>query len=67
MNSNLGRVILVEDINPGSDGSINPFFRDFTEFDGKLYFSADNGASGQELFVTDGTAEGTELVSDIDI
>ena len=57
---------LFADINPGSGSSINLEDRpNFTEFNGKLYFSADDGESGNELFVTDGTTEGTNLVKDI--
>ena len=37
----------------------------FVEFKDRLYFAAGNGTSGQELFVSDGTAEGTQLVADI--
>jgi ELWxxDGT repeat protein len=34
-------------------------------FNGRLFFSADNGVSGTELWVSDGTAAGTGLVKDI--
>jgi len=33
--------------------------------EGKLYFTANNGISGMELWTSDGTTEGTILVSDI--
>ena len=59
---------LLVDINPGSNDSNNSYgsnARDFTEFEGKLYFSANDGENGDELWVSDGTAEGTQLVSDI--
>jgi ELWxxDGT repeat protein len=59
---------LVKDINPGSSINGNIFSSsptNLTEFDDKLFFSADNGESGDELFVSDGTAEGTQLVKDI--
>ncbi|MEL7007649.1 MAG: ELWxxDGT repeat protein, partial [Cyanobacteria bacterium J06588_4] len=34
-------------------------------FDDQLYFAADDGENGRELFVSDGTAEGTQLVADL--
>lgn len=33
--------------------------------EGRLFFSADNGATGSELWVSDGTPEGSHLVADI--
>jgi ELWxxDGT repeat protein len=58
---------LLADINPGGNGydANSSFARDFTEFNDKLYFSADDGENGDELWVTDGTAEGTQLLVDI--
>jgi ELWxxDGT repeat protein len=50
------------DIRPGR-GNGAP--SDLTVFDGKIYFSARNGATGHEIWVTDGTIAGTELVADI--
>ena len=56
-------VELVADIN--TDGSGYPSFpANFTEFNGKLYFEADNGTSGRELFVYDGSNP-PSLVDDI--
>src|SRR5690554_1718653 len=51
---------LVKTINP--NGSSNAM--GFTEFNGKLYFSADDG-KGSQLWVTDGTTEGTTLLKTI--
>ena len=59
---------LVKDIYPENNSQSRFYFRNLsnlTEFDGKLYFASDNGESGKELFVSDGTAEGTQLVKDI--
>ncbi|TVQ42908.1 MAG: T9SS C-terminal target domain-containing protein [Saprospirales bacterium] len=53
-----GTLSILKDINEGSASS-NP--SQFTEFNGKVYFSANN-ASGGALYVTDGTPEGTEML-----
>src|SRR5690554_6852402 len=52
---------LVKDINPNGDG--NP--AGFTEYNGKLYFNANDGTNGRELWVTDGTVAGTLMLKDI--
>ena len=52
---------VVADIRPGSTGSS---ITEVTEFNGELYFSADNG-SGSELWKSDGTRDGTQLVREI--
>ena len=81
MDNNLGRVVLVKDINLGfsksydnnsdyepiySINSSSSFPNSLIEFKDRLYFAANNGTSGQELFVSDGTAEGTRLVTELD-
>jgi ELWxxDGT repeat protein len=43
--------------------SSNP--RYFTEFNNKIYFSADDQVNGRELWVSDGTTNGTYLLKDI--
>jgi ELWxxDGT repeat protein len=59
-----GGTVLLKDINPKS--GISPSFPSlFTEYKGKLYFTASNGTDGYELWVTDGTATGTVQVKDI--
>ena len=59
--------VLVEDINPGSSyGSpASSYPDDLTAVGGTLFFSADDGEHGRELWKSDGTAEGTVLVEDI--
>ena len=65
-----GTALLV-DIYPGTfddfgetyPNSSNP--TGLTVFNGEVYFAADNGSSGRELWKTDGTADGTVLVRDI--
>src|SRR5262247_2296373 len=53
---------LVRDIHPGWQDSR---LSDFAAFAGKLYFAADDGADGLELWTTDGSERGTVLVKDI--
>ena len=55
---------MVEDINPGSSDS-DP--SDLTNVNGELYFAADDGTHGEELWKSDGTPGGTEMVKDIDL
>jgi ELWxxDGT repeat protein len=52
----------VRDINPGANDS-DPRF--LTNVNGTVFFSADNGTSGRELWKSDGTFGGTALVRDI--
>ncbi len=53
-----GTLSILKDINEGSAPS-NP--SQFTEYNGKIYFSATN-ANGGALYVSDGTPEGTEML-----
>jgi len=54
--------VRVKDINPGANGSIPG---GFTVFNNAVYFSAFDGASGFELWKSDGTEAGTVRVKDI--
>lgn len=53
-----GTVRLVADVLPGPTGSAP---RNLTVCNGLLYFAADDGIHGRQLWVTDGTAAGTRL------
>jgi len=67
---------MLKDINPGisssaiyavgpsvAGGSDYSFF--MTELNGKLYFEANDGVHGEELWTTDGTTGGTDIVADM--
>lgn len=57
--------ILVKNIAPDNPGDINSSFPDnFASFRGKVYFTADDGANGRELWRTDGTEDGTVRITD---
>lgn len=60
-----GGTTLVKDINPGIDACDAAGNSKFTEYNGKLYFDADNGSDGDELWATDGTTAGTSMIKDI--
>jgi ELWxxDGT repeat protein len=57
--------VRVKDINPGASGSFDPFRRGLIAFNGAVYFAADDGVSGFELWKSDGTDAGTARVKDI--
>ncbi len=54
---------LVKDIR--SDRALFDQLSNMTELEGILYFTANDGIHGQELWKSDGTPEGTIMVQDI--
>lgn len=62
---------LIKDINPGSahgfaEGSVSTLVSiPRVAYNDKIYFVANDGASGAELWVTDGSSSGTQLLKDI--
>jgi len=60
---------LVKDVNPGSEDAFSSIIGDIDEFifevGGHIIFVADDGVHGMELWITDGTEVGTNLLMDI--
>jgi ELWxxDGT repeat protein len=66
-NGTVAGTVLVKDINPGSGSGLdaNYYSADLTSLNGKVYFVANDGtAQGNQLYVSDGTANGTVPVKD---
>jgi ELWxxDGT repeat protein/cysteine-rich repeat protein len=57
-----GMPFLVKDIRPGAGGS---FPAELIDAGSRLFFRADDGETGRELWTSDGTAAGTRLVADL--
>jgi ELWxxDGT repeat protein len=57
--------VLLKDINVGAGGSGILSLQFFPERPGELFFTADDGIHGRELWVTDGTTAGTRLFIDL--
>tara|TARA_B110000211_G_scaffold228460_1_gene284694 strand:- start:99 stop:2648 length:2550 start_codon:yes stop_codon:yes gene_type:complete len=58
--------MMVKDLRVGSGDSILPYVNPiFYQFNGSMYFTASDGIHGLELWVTDGTEDGTRMVNDL--
>jgi ELWxxDGT repeat protein len=58
-----GNVTLIKDMRPTALASSNP--QQITVLGNWIYFSADNGSTGRELYRSNGTNAGTQLIKDI--
>ncbi len=58
-------VRIVKDINPNGNSMFSGNGAYLTSVGDKLFFVANDGEIGRELWITDGTREGTELIKDI--
>jgi ELWxxDGT repeat protein len=56
---------LLKEIYPGLNNFNNASYPAFIVHQDKMYFSAADGVHGRELWVTDGTADGTKMLHDI--
>ncbi len=55
----------VKEIGPGADAAAQPYIGELFVAGGTLYFPADDGSTGLELWKSDGTEAGTTVVADI--
>ncbi|PKL36549.1 hypothetical protein CVV38_01450 [Candidatus Peregrinibacteria bacterium HGW-Peregrinibacteria-1] len=62
---NEANTMMLKHINPTASDAGYAYVEYMTVFDGKLYFSATNGVNGSELWSTDGTEAGTQMLVDI--
>ena len=64
----LSGTVMVKDIDNGSSGSLPAYYASaggLTAVGNTIYFQANNGINGTELWKSDGTATGTVMVKDI--
>ena len=60
-----GSVSLFKDINPGTGNAFDENNTNFLVSNGLLYFQADDGTNGTELWVSDGTSGNTKMLKNI--
>lgn len=60
-----GQPVLVKDIVAGSGSGIGNIGREVQVLGNQVFFWANDGSNGEELWVSDGTAAGTVLIKDI--
>ncbi|WZO98895.1 FG-GAP-like repeat-containing protein [Isosphaeraceae bacterium EP7] len=59
--------VIVKDINPGQGDSLPTTENPLTAYNGSVYFAANDGTHGFELWKTDGTGAGTVMVKDMNV
>ncbi len=64
-NGNPGGTSLIKDINPNGNAISTIQTSTLTNVNGTLFFAADDGVHGFELWESDGTAAGTQMVKDV--
>jgi ELWxxDGT repeat protein len=60
-----GGTFLLKDLAAGTTGSMHYYANQFAVANGHVIFVADDGVNGSELWTTDGTTAGTQLLKDI--
>lgn len=56
---------LFKNLNPGAADGLHFAAADFTVFQNKMIFTANDGVTGREIWITDGTETGTVLFADV--